>query len=175
MTSTDLALPWTLGQGTMQLWMDHAQSTGKTFSVYVSAATGFGYASIGGRPVGLINLATLSAVKWPTIDPSPIDLAEWLHAEADRSPSAGLCYFIGGSDGAVKIGHSVDVPGRLRAIAACSPIPLSVLAIRAGGERRETAYHEQFAAHRLHGEWFTRCPEIEAEIAHLNTIAQVTG
>jgi hypothetical protein len=33
---------------------------------------------------------------------------------------------------------------------------------------REKMYHRRFAHRRLHGEWFERCPEIEAEIERLN-------
>lgn len=50
---------------------------------------------------------------------------------------------------------------------AC-PQTLGILALRNGAKAREVAYHEQFSEHRLHGEWFERCPEIEAEIARLS-------
>jgi len=92
----------------------------------------------------------------------------WLHEMADKSDTRGKCYFIGGEQGAIKIGFSIDPPSRLKAIQAHSPIVVGILAIRDGGEARETAYHSQFAEHRLHGEWFERCPEILAEIARLN-------
>lgn len=90
-------------------------------------------------------------------------------AESFDYDEAGLTYFIGGDVGAIKIGRSVNVAVRLKDIQACSPIPVRVLATRAGNSR-EKMYHRLFAAHRLHGEWFERCPEIEAEIARLNSI-----
>lgn len=100
----------------------------------------------------------------------PWDEAEYvrsLHADADRAECVARCYFIGGADGPVKIGMTVNVGDRLKAIQACSPIILSILAVAPGGLERESAYHRQFMDHRLHGEWFERCPEIEAEIARL--------
>jgi hypothetical protein len=81
-------------------------------------------------------------------------------------------YFIGGDEGAIKIGFSVDPPARLRAIQSCCPIPLRILAIASGGVERESYYHFRFADHRLHGEWFTRHPSIQAEIDLLNRAQQ---
>lgn len=92
--------------------------------------------------------------------------AQLLHDYADES-TRGICYFIGADHGPIKIGYSIDPPSRLRALQSSSPLVLTILATRAGGAARETAYHQQFAEHRLHGEWFTRTPEIEAEIARL--------
>lgn len=94
-----------------------------------------------------------------------------LHTEADRrGDEGGRCYFIGGEEGPVKIGFSVAPESRLAAIQSCSPVALSILALAGGGDARETAYHHQFAAHRLHGEWFERAPEILAEIERLNSL-----
>lgn len=90
------------------------------------------------------------------------------HEFADEDTTIAKCYFIGGDEGPVKIGYSVDVPGRLRAHQSSSPVKLRILATASGGLQRECAYHWQFADARLHGEWFERTPEIEAEIARLN-------
>lgn len=92
-----------------------------------------------------------------------------LHRIADEKKRFGKCYFIGGEAGHIKIGYSVDVPARLTAIQACSPIPLKVLAVIDGGEPREAAYHAQFREHRRHGEWFDRHPAILAEIGRITT------
>lgn len=97
----------------------------------------------------------------------------YLHRRADESRTLAKCYFIGGTDGAIKIGFSVSVEARLATIRAHSPIPVGLLATAPGGEERERAYHEQFAAHRLHGEWFERCPEIMAEIARLTPMESI--
>ena len=90
-----------------------------------------------------------------------------LHAAADKADTMAQCYFIGSDGGPVKIGYSVDVAGRFKSIQSCSPVPLRLLATVGGGEAREAAYHIQFASARLHGEWFSRTPEIEAEIGRL--------
>lgn len=82
----------------------------------------------------------------------------------------GVAYFVGGEVGAIKIGHSKLPLCRLAAMQMGSPIPLSIMALAKGGYRAEREYHRQFAEHRLHGEWFERCPEIEAEIARLNEV-----
>lgn len=78
----------------------------------------------------------------------------------------GFTYFIGGDEGAIKIGRSVNIDVRMRDIQACSPIPVRLLAMRRGGNY-ERVYHRLLAPFRLHGEWFTRCPAILAEIARL--------
>lgn len=76
-------------------------------------------------------------------------------------------YFVAGEIGAVKIGSARDAEKRLRDLQCGSPIPLRILATVSGGLKVEAEYHRRFAAHRLHGEWFERVPEIEAEIARL--------
>lgn len=91
-------------------------------------------------------------------------------AEAGRPKSRrATLYIIGGTSGPVKIGYTTDLSKRFAAIQAHSPIKLSVLASVDGrGSELETIYHHRFAEHRLHGEWFERCPEIEAEIERLS-------
>lgn len=58
----------------------------------------------------------------------------------------------------VKIGISIKVHERLRALQACCPVKLEVVGLMAGD--RETELHERFANHRLHGEWFSFVEEI---------------
>lgn len=98
---------------------------------------------------------------------APASVVARLHALADDEEREEWCYFIGGEEGPVKIGFSRYVEGRLKDMYFHSPIKLSVLATVKGGRERESAYHVQFAEHRIHGEWFARCPEIEAEIERL--------
>jgi hypothetical protein len=81
-----------------------------------------------------------------------------------------MVYFIAGDVGAIKIGISCHVEGRLIAIQTGSPIPLRILAVTPGSYREERAYHQRFAAHRLHGEWFDRHPEIMDEIDRLRAV-----
>lgn len=85
------------------------------------------------------------------------------YIQGDRS----AVYFVGGDIGAIKIGISIDLPKRLASLNSHSPIPLKALATVRGGRKEEKAYHRRFAAHRLHGEWFSPAPEILAEIERL--------
>lgn len=87
------------------------------------------------------------------------------------SIGGGFLYFIGSDDGPIKIGFSVNPKARLRQLQHASPYDLRILATIPEGQDLEAHYHRCFAAHRLRGEWFTRCPEIEAEIARLNEVA----
>lgn len=86
-------------------------------------------------------------------------------------PKQSYVYFIGADVGCVKIGEALDPDRRLRTLQSGSPVQLRILATTFGGPVLERDYHRKFAAHRLHGEWFTRCPEIEAEIARLGGVA----
>lgn len=76
-------------------------------------------------------------------------------------------YFIGADSGPVKIGYSVNPKVRMRQLQAASPRRLKILAQVIGEPEDERAYHARFAAHRLHGEWFERHPDILAEIDRL--------
>jgi hypothetical protein len=67
-------------------------------------------------------------------------------------------YFVEGG-GLVKIGIAQFPEIRLRALQVGSPVPLRLLKVIPIGRkwdayRKEEALHEQFAAHRVHGEWF---------------------
>lgn len=96
--------------------------------------------------------------------------------EARRALDAGelyrkeaRVYFIAAKVGPIKIGMAIDPVRRLKSLQTSHPEPLSILATSSGGPEREREYHKQFAGHRLHGEWFERCPEIDAEIKRLNS------
>ena len=81
-------------------------------------------------------------------------------------------YFIGSPSqpsSPIKIGFTTDLKKRLKSLQTGSPNKLEVLAVVEAGGAQERAYHEQFAAHRLNGEWFDPHPDILAEIARLNT------
>lgn len=104
--------------------------------------------------------ATLAAM-------TPIERA---HYEADLADAGRhrLVYFIGPVDGPVKIGVAGCVKSRHRDLQIGSPVILHVWATCHGSDNKEAAYHFQFAEYRMHGEWFQRVPEIEAEIERLN-------
>lgn len=101
---------------------------------------------------------------WPDEAPRP-------HYPA-RAVKVSDVYFISGETGPIKIGESSNLRNRLSNLQAASPVVLSILATCPGGSKREREYHRQFASARLHGEWFARTPEIEAEIARLNHMEQ---
>jgi hypothetical protein len=79
----------------------------------------------------------------------------------------GWVYFIQAHCGAIKIGRAKDVRYRIKELQCANPRKLELLAVTLDG-RREADYHRQFAAHRLHGEWFAPHPDILAEIERLN-------
>ena len=95
-------------------------------------------------------------------------MANRLHGLADAEAGGPVCYFVGGNSGPVKIGYATNLRSRLQNIQEGSPHKLGVLATANGGPFRERAYHQQFAAHHIRGEWFERTPEIIAEIERLN-------
>lgn len=84
----------------------------------------------------------------------------------------GLVYFIGGDNTPVKIGYSTAVEGRLRSLQASHWCKLKILAAVSACEADEREYHRRFTASRLSGEWFSRTPELEAEIARLSHLEE---
>lgn len=67
-----------------------------------------------------------------------------------------VVYVIGAPDDTtVKIGRTIDPPGRLATIQRMSPVPLKILWTTPGGYELETRLHRHFSAVRSHGEWFT--------------------
>jgi hypothetical protein len=110
------------------------------------------------------------ALAWGDVDSAgllPIFTPDGLWCVIDTK-DANCCYFIGGDDGPVKIGHSQYPQGRLMDMINHSPVPLKILAVTHGGRTQEVEYHIRFHRHRLHGEWFERTPEIQTEIDRLN-------
>lgn len=86
-----------------------------------------------------------------------------------EQPSGPVVYFVKGAMDAIKIGFtSQSLKSRVQSIQNGSPVRLKIMAWRAGSVEDERAYHERFAAYRLHGEWFEPHPDILAEIERLN-------
>ena len=77
-------------------------------------------------------------------------------------------YFAASNSGPIKIGASCDVKRRLRELRTKTRQNLKLLATTDGGMFAECMYQQRFSAHRLHGEWFVRHPDILAEIDRLN-------
>ena len=85
------------------------------------------------------------------------------------APNVSLVYFIASDAGPIKIGKAISPERRLKELQTGHPAKLTILATCGGGREQEKRYHARFAAHRLSGEWFARCAEIEAEITRLTT------
>lgn len=94
---------------------------------------------------------------------------------AARAINGECVYFIGGERGPVKIGTAIDVNKRLAALQTAHPFPLKVLTSISGGRELEAYFHVRFGAHRIGGEWFTRCDEIDAEITLLRKLRRNGG
>lgn len=78
-----------------------------------------------------------------------------LERRRDLREAQNHIYFIQGAGGGpIKIGKASNVAQRLAALQACSPVQLLVLATMKAPPSMETKLHQEFAAHRLHGEWF---------------------
>jgi hypothetical protein len=88
----------------------------------------------------------------------------WMDSTGSRN---GVCYFLACEEGLVKIGYSRDLWQRVSQIRPTCMYKLTVLAVAPGGRSRESHYHHKFREHREFGEWFTRAPEIEEEMARL--------
>lgn len=97
------------------------------------------------------------------------NLREW-RAELDAlTVPCGYCYFVGATEGPIKIGYSADPCRRLRQLRRDTPEDIRILAKVHGGREREQYYHCLFEDLHRGGEWFERTPELLAEIERLST------
>lgn len=89
---------------------------------------------------------------------------------AKETTSDSVVYFLeaAGLD-RVKIGWSIKHSNRQKDIQSCCPVTLQVVHTEPGGRPREQALHLQFAADRLHGEWFTFSDAIRNYVASNKT------
>jgi len=99
------------------------------------------------------------------------EMARQAAIERPRDEDA-LVYFIASDAGPIKIGMATDPAKRLYALQTSHHDRLSILAVCDGGRAQEMAYHRKYARHRLSGEWFSRHPDILAEIARLTPITK---
>lgn len=79
-------------------------------------------------------------------------------------------YFLrpAGCEGPVKIGCTIDLPGRLRSAACWSPFELEVLATIEGGYDLEHQFHALFAADHERLEWFSWSSRMDETVAAIN-------
>lgn len=80
----------------------------------------------------------------------------------ERTKGPGYIYFVQAPDcGPVKIGFTTGHPKRrLETLQCGSPVELTLRAMIRGTMADERAFHKQFAANRLHGEWFIPHPDM---------------
>jgi excisionase family DNA binding protein len=97
-------------------------------------------------------------------DPPPI-----VHEPRVKAPPpyiGHVVYFIEApSAGLIKIGTTLFVAGRLKALRTGSPIPLRFLGCIEGDASEEQKLHARFAEYREHGEWFQDVPKLRKFIA----------
>jgi hypothetical protein len=87
--------------------------------------------------------------------------------------SKSNCVYFVSDGGAVKIGFTADLEGRIAALQTGCKSRLELLAVIRGGTRStEKLLHEFFAPYRLHGEWFARKKHLHAFIAFVHGGAQ---
>lgn len=75
--------------------------------------------------------------------------------------------------GVVKIGYAYDPVDRLKTLQTAFPMKLKVEGAMPGSYERERELHRLLAKHRMKGEWFKLCPEIEAIIAEVKAPSRV--
>lgn len=79
---------------------------------------------------------------------------------------SGSVYFLECA-GRIKIGHSIDVPKRVRELSCGAPEKPVLIGTVEGPIDLERALHKKLKSHRHHREWFADCPEVRAVIAEL--------
>ena len=165
---------FSVGQSDFNGLIRYAGDTGgRAFQFAKGAGRDLYRVLVGKEWLGYGNIEPLAFHRWPYVEPveyveTEAEIVSALHREADDAAQSATCYFIGASEGPVKIGFSIDPPSRLRSLQYSSPVRLSILAMARGGPKRESAYHRQFQDIRLYGEWFERTPSLQAEIDRLN-------
>lgn len=65
----------------------------------------------------------------------------------------------------IKIGYTHDPERRMKAIAANSPVFLTLIKVVEGDRDTERQWHAAWIKHHIYGEWFRACPEMRDEIA----------
>lgn len=81
----------------------------------------------------------------------------------------GIVYFVE-SAGAIKIGFTLDLPTRLKAMATGNPCPLTLIGYVEGGFGLEKAIHAKLKDYRLMREWFHDHPAVRDLLDKLQTI-----
>lgn len=91
-------------------------------------------------------------------------IADRERCEAEKTAAMRVYFIQQGETGAIKIGFSRNVKGRLVSLQASHSEPLRLLAEAPGGRRQESGLHERFHTARISGEWFRPTEELLAYI-----------
>ncbi len=98
-------------------------------------------------------------------------LRQW-YCEQFRRPykmDLAKVYFIQAKgSGLIKIGMSLNVSSRLKALQQASPEKLRILKIIEGGRKKEFELHEKFKNIKSHSEWFQPEEELLEYIGEIN-------
>lgn len=87
----------------------------------------------------------------------------------NSAPSGTRVYFIEAVGlNLVKIGYARNVAERMRKLRPGCPAPLRFLGTLPGGIREERDLHVTLHKAHAHGEWFRRCPELDAILATID-------
>jgi hypothetical protein len=70
---------------------------------------------------------------------------------------------------AIKFGIAIDVAARLISHQVSSPYKVELVAFCPALKRHEKEVHAELAAHRIQGEWFRDCPEVQAMIDRIKS------
>lgn len=89
--------------------------------------------------------------------------------EPDDAPNEVVYFLRAGPF--VKIGRTISLDERLKALQTGCPFPIHVHATVPGGSKLERILHIRFARLRRYGEWFSFTEEIEAHVAELKASA----
>jgi excisionase family DNA binding protein len=94
------------------------------------------------------------------------------HANSVSFGRQGLLYVAERDvDAAVKIGWTSDLVRRMRELKRDTRAAVVLRAAVPGDKPDELRLHGRFAAHRIDGEWFRACPEIDAFLKALREVA----
>ena len=112
------------------------------------------------KPIGITDIYTPEEIEAYSVK---------FHAGVDQVKTTDFAYFVQkGDDGLVKIGYTRNIKQRMQSLKTKHGKDCILRATRIGGRQREMAYHFQFAADCIEGEWFHPSEALLAEIERLN-------
>lgn len=98
-------------------------------------------------------LAIVKAIRKSPGEPERAAPLRATHLPGTDPNAPGVIYFVY-SCGRIKIGYTSELASRMSQFGTHSPMPPVLLLTVGAHEQDEAAYHEMFAADRMHREWF---------------------